>query len=262
MRKVAILAAAGWKAAGDSELCPPDAQECLKPLEGCPNALLPIGQGETVLSRTAGQLSSLGFEVWAGVGRIGCRYERWAASAKKAGYLKDTVSDETFALAKSESPWTKERISCVGSFAHVVEIADPDDHNCFHTYWKVMCEVRPGWDRLLLMHGDTLLRAEILESILRMPAPHIYVLSRKQDIFWLNEGSIPFFSRVVGQVLDIPIAPGNQVVYYLQKGGVPVTDHQGEDDWCDVDNPRSLPLTHHTMSYEHALEWIERERNA
>ena len=264
MTKVAVIAAAGWKAAGDSSLKPDGCPDFLLPLEGCPNALLPIGGGETILSRLAGQLARLGFSLFVGVGRPGCLFPGWSRyRAELWDHMRGTISEEAVRLGREVSPWTGERIRYIARFATSVPVPDPDRNNVHDTFCRVLDAAGTHHDRTLMMHGDTLVRNSVLEKVLDQPCPCQYELEESHPIFWFNVLAAGAYRRYAeplrsgwdGYPADV------QIRACLASGGVPVVNHGSSDDWCDVDYPRSLPPTEtvpHIMSYERALDWMRR----
>lgn len=155
---VAIIAAAGWKGAGaDFPGVPP----------GCPEALLPLGDGTTILSRQVRQLRERGFEPFIGVGQPGCRFPWWARHVVEGNY----VSKEGAEQGSVSSPWTEERVEYVRGLGTPVLCPDPDATSHHGTYRLVLDAAGWDWGRAFFSHGDMLISDGLLDDFLALPWP-------------------------------------------------------------------------------------------
>lgn len=233
-----ILTAAGWKGSGRGVEAPPGPKICY-PLKGCPESLLPIGNGETVLSRTVKQFQANGFRDFAiGVGKPGYEFP-----------------------GSNHCPWTAERISYIAQLGEIVFMPDPYNHTHWHTAATVLEQCRGGYDASLILLADFVLTDQFVKLIAAMPRPS-ELLERVlgSSMFWLDKkGGDAFIeaawrdwgnkSRRDG---SFRIRSKATMVKALRGAGVPLLNIESilKCDgfaWRDVDT---------TASYRGILEWL------
>lgn len=234
MVKIAILAAAGWKAAGYSfegqlEGIPASSL----PLETCPEPLLPLGSGKTILSRLVDQLRGFGFaDIFAIVGEPGCLYP----TIRNRPGVRHHTTEEQIEPGATNSPWTWPRVSYVVSLAIPLLTPDPDETNYLDGYARGLDIVGfVDWDAVLLMQADLLMTSELLGSIVNQEPSCYMTLHPRHDLFWLTPKEARGFRQLVEphrRYDDPPLHEGP-----LGKMGIrqlqPSTVHAQQ--WTDVD---------------------------
>jgi len=116
MKSIAIIAAAGWKGAGEG----------FGKLVGCPEPLLPLGDESTIISRLATQLQQLDFEIVIPIGKLGYPYLSYAPFCPGVGIassLRNAMTAEGISL--DSSPWTQERFNYLSQLGKVIQIPNP-----------------------------------------------------------------------------------------------------------------------------------------
>ncbi|NIV32701.1 MAG: hypothetical protein GWN58_25615 [Anaerolineae bacterium] len=170
--RLAVIAAAGWK--GTSSVFPN-----IEP--GVPESLLPLGDGDTLLSRQARQLRALGFVVFATVGRPGCRFPWWGCHQAGLGHITKEGAKEGI----DSSPWTWERVSYVAEHAIPIIVPDPDSFSRHASNCLAIEALGREWDRLLLTSGDHLSTDEFLQGVVSQPCPCQVVIGG-HVLFWFD----------------------------------------------------------------------------
>jgi len=192
MANVALIAGAGWKgAACRISIVPPKTPEFLLPLITCPELLLPLGDGSTVLSRLAGQLQDRGFSLFISVGGPGCLFP---TAARHYGGHRTLITKEAVRAGQVVSPWTEERIRYVQQFGCVVRQPNPDIGNCHTSFCSLIDAAGKGWDRWLLLCGDMVISNKLLDETLSYPSSCWFRL--KDQILWLDSDGLKDYSSV------------------------------------------------------------------
>jgi len=175
MRKVAIISAAGWKAAGREH-----------GLLNTPESFLPLGDNTTPLSRVATTLSSRGFDVYVGVGVPGYPFNKYWP--KYAQY------------ATSGSPWAWEIIDYAGRYGEPVYIGDPGCKGSHDTLSKVLGSV-DDFDKVVLARGDIILSPGRLESVLdKIKWPCQYQLCPNHSYFFLDRDTSNYYLNYIRSI--------------------------------------------------------------
>ena len=250
-RRVAIIAAAGWKAIGRNV-----------GLQHIPGPFLPLGDGTTIVSRLAGQLGNLGFEVFIAIGALGYPFGsyqlRWGSDER--GY--NTPSEEglrSIGLSPADSPWTTELYGQISQWGELVSIPDPGWGNQHDTFCVSLDRIGKQWDKVLLICGDTILDDSLIVGITNLlpwpcqfqmhPCHSIFLLDRKHVGVYRNHAQdyrrrpdkYQAWKRIIPRYPDGQIGTG-----LLERDGI---KHYGwhnwpegviEDSnkmWVDVDSP-------------------------
>jgi len=168
MSKVAIITAAGWK--GTSSAFP-------EVDKGIPEPLLPIGAGQTILSRHIHQLRSLGYITFVGVGQPGSLYPQPASLRLREGHI--TVAG-TYEGTRLPGPWTLERVEYVRKMGGIpILIEHPASKGLYNTVKKCILAIGyVGWDEMLITQGDYVFNDELLRSVLELPYPQQMYMTR------------------------------------------------------------------------------------
>lgn len=240
-KELIILTAAGWKGSGVGVKAPPGPKICY-PLKGCPESLLPIGNGETVLSRLVRQFQENSFQDFAiGVGKPG------------------------YGFPGNRSPWTGERISYIAQFGEIVFMPDPYNHTHWHTAATVLERCGKDYAASLILLADFVLTDQFVKLIAAMPRPS-ELLERVlgSSMFWLDKrGSDAFIKAAWRDWGNKSRRDGHfrvqskaAMVAALREAGVPLLNIQSilaceGFDWRDVDT---------AASYERILEWLKEAR--
>jgi len=192
MRKVALVAAAGWKGAGSK--APEDVLQTLpisSPLAGCPECLLPLGDGTVFISRLVAQLKSLGFSLVISAGRPGCLFPGTAHHHYDGGHPK--ITKEALKLGETISPWTDERIDFLRYFGNVVLVDNPDIGSCHDSYCQLIDAAGSDWDRWLLVPADSAFTMVLLEELLAEEPPCWFELA--DAVLWLDKIGVNAYRR-------------------------------------------------------------------
>lgn len=224
--KIAIVAAAGWKGAGHT-----------LNLADRPEALLPLGDDTTIISRLVGQLKKLGFLSIVGVGRPGCLYPRVAAYFSGGNPRQERFIPENVAqMGRVVSPWTWDDIQYISGFAIPFIVPVPERGNRHDFTCNVLDAIGYGnWDKLLLIPGDFVLTSALLKDIVSYPAPCQVEMPAEGHIALLldQNGARTYYEVIethLGFRQSAPIAE-------LEKAGIPlkkVGKHRA-DEWMDID---------------------------
>ena len=187
MKKIAVIAAAGWKGGGSGAEVE---------FADCPEPLLPLGNEETIVSRLAKQLESFGFEITIGAGEPGCTFKSFekfcpgcVIGEKLAGELAEK------GLSLGDSPWTEERIDYLRELGNVVLMPNPGIGNCHDTYCRIIDTALGSWDQLLLLHGDMLFTDKFLTDIFALPWPCQFSMHPVHTMFLLTPGALPIYRQ-------------------------------------------------------------------
>ena len=184
MVKIAILAAAGWKAAGhgfEGQLS--DVPKICLPLETCPESLLPLGGGNTVLSRLIRQLRAHDFSpILAVVGQPGCLFP---TIRDRPGTAHHTTEEQA-QIGVTQTPWTHERLDYVASLAIPILSPDPNKANYEDSYARALDTIGWDWDRVLMMHSDTVISDDLLADALRQKASWFLQLHPYHNLIYLK----------------------------------------------------------------------------
>ena len=193
MANVALIAGAGWKgAACRLKNVPSQTPEFLLPLIACPELLLPLGDGSTVLSRLAGQLQDRGFSLFISVGEPGCLFP---TAARHYGGHRTLITKEAVRAGQMVSPWTEERVRYVQQFGCVVRQPNPDIGNCHTSFCSLLDAAGRDWDRWLLLCGDMVISGALLDEVLVYSSSCWFRL--KDQILWFGKNGMRDYSSVV-----------------------------------------------------------------
>jgi hypothetical protein len=246
VKKVAVIAAAGWKGGGSNKLGFPD----------CPEPLLPLPNGETIVSRLAKQLKRFGFEIVIGAGQPGCTFqsfEKFCPGCVVGDVLTTELAESGLSL--DDSPWTEGRIEYLESLGKVVLMPNPGIGNCHDTYCRIIDVALGTWDRLLLLHGDMLFTDKFLTDIFALPWPCQFSMHPVHTMFLLTPNILPAYRQFAQghrsgwntfkekQVMAMGWPGGVRGVNVLSGLGLPTYSmgHIGrpnlEIEWLDVDEP-------------------------
>jgi hypothetical protein len=259
MADVALIAGAGWKgAACRLKAVPPKTPDFLLPLIACPELLLPLGDGTTVLSRVADQLQDRGFSLFVSVGKPGCLFP---TAAMHYGGRRTLITKEAFGIGRTVSPWTAERVRYVQQFGCAVEQANPDVGNCHTSFYSLLDAAGKDWDRWLLLCGDMVFSDALLDEMLSYARSCWFRL--KDQVLLLDRQGVDDYKRAVAAGGTIRSYDGGMVdkvrVQSLyssgRRGAVRFVDKSSlshSEECVEVD---------HTFMYPEALEWI-RNRDA
>lgn len=226
MTDIAVIAAAGWKGAGHTT-----------GMVDRPEALLPLGDGTTVVSRLAAQLKALGFTSIIGVGRPGCLYPRVAyfltvGNPRQERFLPEDVAQ----VGRTVSPWTWEDVEYVARFAvpWIVPVPERGNwHNFAHTVLDAIGY--RNWDRLFIVSGDYMFTDALLRDVVSCSPPcQVQMPSTGHVAFLLDPAGARIYYEAMethqGFRQTTPIAE-------LERAGLPlvkVGEGRG-DEWLDVD---------------------------
>lgn len=235
----AIIAAAGWKGAGYRDGLP-----------GCPEPFLPLGDGTTVLSRTATILAENSFDVYIAMGKRGYpykKYVRWVSANQPPEFNPDFPWDGT--------PWTQSRFDYASQLGTVIEVPNPGG---WTSHLDTFCEAMDtlgsdNWDNLLLLPGDMVIPRECLEYMLTLERPftlsftafHTYFFMDKPDSRFFRACAEPFrrFANEESWKSDKNMAPNHWGGRTLALCGFDIHPHDilPEHEWTDID---TLPTYH------------------
>ena len=194
MSDVAIIAGAGWKCGGAGvKDIPPQTDAISLPLTGCPEMLLPLGNGTTVISRLSSQLRKRGFTIFIGVAPVGYTYPSatYFVTYKKRRYPVDKGSAQ---IGLSVEVWTQERLDYVAKFGTTFFGPDPDKSNINSTLLAGIDRAGPDWDRWLLLPGDMMFSDALLDEIIAWPCSCALWLG---DLaLWLNAEGIGHYREL------------------------------------------------------------------
>lgn len=245
---IAVIAMAAWKGGGEGA----------GKLVGCPEPLLPLGNGETIVSRLTKQLQQLSFEIIIAAGKIGYPYHAYTPYCPGKGiapHLQDAMNTE--GISPDSSPWTQERIDYLSQLGKVIQIPDPGIGNCHDTYCQVIDSLMDdeSWKRLLLIHGDTMFTDGLLQDIVDLPWPSQFMMHPLHSVFKLDrlatviyrEYSEPYRTGwetwLQRKDMTTEWPDGGSGGSILANLGIPGygMNHVGrpsvEEDWLDVDDP-------------------------
>lgn len=167
---VGAIAAAGWKGFIQAKLGKTEWGPKL------PEALLPLPNDETVLSRAARQLREAGaIEVFVAVGVPGKsspRFERWVQTGGYDGYKN---KDAHFDVEIGAEIWTRERLEYVAGLGYQI-ISMPDFDTAIPNYTvacllQAILDSRLGFDKVLVTMGDYVMTDQALEKVLALECP-------------------------------------------------------------------------------------------
>lgn len=260
--KVAIIAAAGWKGSGCKTAPPPLTQEFLLPMASCPEPLLPLGDGQTVLSRLALQLEALDYKVYIGVGKPGCKFTNRVddrIEQRGEGFL----TEEAVEWGRNRSPWSQERLDYCRRFGELVEIEDPQRSNKHTTFIKTLGRVEDR-SHVMLVSGDYLFSHRLIKEIDKC-GPCVFLLPHS-EVLILNEAGQDVYCRAVSERVfmrqihysawrNLP-----EVRELFESVGVSYHDMLAEypperhDEWTDIDFPADVWIS----TYGQALEWMKK----
>lgn len=242
MNKVAIIAAAGWKGGGAGT-----------EYVGYPEPLLPLGNGETIISRLAKQLGRFGFQVIIGAGMPGCTFQsfaRFCPGCEIGEQLEYELKMHGFAL--DDSPWTWDYISYLQELGGVALMPDPGVGNCHDTYCRIIDSALPEWNRLLMLHGDMMFTDAFLHDVFALPWPCQFSMHPVHTMFLLTPEALPIYRAFAEahragwttykekQVMAMDWPGG---IHGARKLNLPLYSMIGvgrdnvEIEWLDVDDP-------------------------
>jgi len=248
MNRIAVIAAAGWKGAGSDF---PNVEP------GTPEPLLPLGDGETILSRQVWQLKRRGFEPFVGIGEPGCRYQFWSHHQVARG----AISEEGAKQGSLVSPWTEERVEYVRGLGTPVLCPDPDNTSHHETYRLILEAAGYDWGRAFFSHGDMLISDALLDDYLALPWPCHVVFSLHTWLI-LNPRAARVYCQDITTRQDAGCAGSREARMWdarenqwatvlhaaapLVNGNKMFPDRQGE--FMDVDTAKG---------YRRALDWVK-----
>jgi len=183
MDKVAVIAAAGWKGIDG-------------PLVECPIPFLSLDDGTTTLGRVSKQLRHLGFYTYVAVGPLGYPYH---AYQPRGGYFTNEQVKNLLQVLKGRgvdpvaSPWTEERHAYAAEYGELLIMPDPGWGNQHNTFCEAIDNIKKSWDRLLLVHGDTLFSSQLLREVLELSAPFQFDMCPNHAIFLLDEAGAQIY---------------------------------------------------------------------
>jgi len=240
MRKVAIIAAAGWKGSGVEEGLP-----------YCPEPFLPLGDGTTTLSRSATMFAKHDFDVYIAVAEQGYRCSE---------YWDDLLPKEsTEEFSMDSSPWTQARFDYASQFGTAVEVPNPGRTSANVTLCFVMDILKGQYDQLLLAQGDMLLSYDFFEKMMvgfsRSLTPSIYGFTPNHLYFFLDRLRVIVYRHLVepwiGREFESRRDPEyRRMAAYMPSGhpqgmgvmGIAGTEIYGghnwfNGEWMDIDTP-------------------------
>jgi len=235
--KIAVIAAAGWKGVGTAF---PDVPR------GCPESLLPLLDGETVVSRQAKQLKELGYRIFICVGQPGSLFPKWASIHCDSRHL---ITEEGAKQGRVESPWTWERVDYVAQFGYPILIPNPDRGTRHRTNLIALDMLGPSDYDVLLTAGDYLLTDELIADIAGLSVPHQYQHHQHAVLLLNNKETVPVYRRLCvggGRTWN-----ANKSARALElEESVPLERFAAEryDEFMDIDVP---------AHYKKALWWIK-----
>jgi len=268
VKKVAIIAAAGWWGCGClMDPAPPFTQDLLKPLAGCPEALLPLGNGETVLSRLARQLKELSYEVYIGVGEPGCLWDYGIRDRIK--FLGERgLTEIAREFGHSKSPWNRDKVEYCKQFGKVVEIPDPDNWGKHRTFLRILEGIDEPFELIMLICGDSLFTNALIEEI-DSRGSHIF-FTEHDEVFVLNKAGVEIWKDIIQKKQKIqsthyPIwyRTGSVVEEQFEAAGVPYLymtrmketyPRERWDEQIDIDFPDFARFS----TYIQALKWMDK----
>lgn len=224
MTSIAIIAAAGWKGAGHRS-----------GMADRPEALLPLGDGTTIISRLVNQLKALGFLSIVGVGRPGCLYPRVAEYLSGANPRQERFMPEDVAhIGRTISPWKWEDVEYVAQFAVPFIVPVPERGN-WHNFARTVFDIigYSNWKRLLLMTGDYVFTDAFLKDVVNCPCPcQAEMLSTGHVVFLLD----PAGARIYYETMEAhqgfrQTTPRAE----LERAGIPLVRVDATQGWLDVD---------------------------
>ena len=244
MKKIAIIAAAGWKGGGSGT-----------EYVASPEPLLPLGNGETIISRLAKQLYyDFGFQIIIGAGMPGCTFRSFARFCPGCEISKE-LEEELLAqgLTLDDSPWTWEHISYLQELGGVALMPNPGIGNCHDTYCRIIDSALPEkWDRLLMLHGDMMFTNKFLTDVFALPWPCQFSMHPVHTMFLLTPSGLPpyrsfaeghrsgwkTYTEKAEMAMDWPGG-----IRGVHKVGIPcyamrtIGRQNVEIEWLDVDDP-------------------------
>ena len=245
MDKVAIITAAGYKGVGIPFGLP-----------DCPEPLLPLGNGETILSRLCRQLE--GYKIFITVGSPDSTYEkvtRW--NAKGGGFNYVDVG----------RPWNDERLEYVAQFGTTITMDKPDWKTQQDSICYAFDAIGFGYDKYVLSPGDHVYSDWLIGEILDADYPRQYSVREYlgNRIFVLNKETAKLYRGFAKYTRDRGMRAwfGNKWHIYgdilldgnkestgrIMANACPLTLVSEDEFPTDVDTPES---------YEKVIHWIKR----
>ncbi len=182
MIKVAIIPAAGYKCTAERYY------DTGMTGRYCPEALVPVSQGQTALSRLCSQLRQLGYIVFIGAGQVGSIYPITVMGlAQKHGIHQDV----------SQSPWTWKRIDYIAKQGIPILIHNPDDFYLPETVSQMIEVLGLAWDRMAVISGDYVLSDALLRDVLdQAPWPSRVAIGETHNAWLLTPAAAATFHFV------------------------------------------------------------------
>jgi NDP-sugar pyrophosphorylase family protein len=247
MKKIAVVAVAGWKGGGEG----------YGRLVGCPEPLLPLPGGETIVSRLIKQLKGFGFEIIIGAGTVGYPYHAYAPFCKDGEIspeLLEALDENGFLL--EDSPWTQERIDYLSKLGTVVHMPDPGSSSRHDTFCRII-DTLDTWDNLMLVHGDMMFVDKFLQDVINLPWPCQFSMHPVHTIFMLDYDKGMMYREYSEQYREGGVAradkkhitldwPGGQIGAHRLAtefglpayGMITIGRPNLEIEWLDVDEPQ------------------------
>jgi len=224
--------------------------------------LLPITNGETILSRHIRQLRSLGYITFVGVGQPGSLYPQPASLRLREGHINVAG---TYEGTRPPGPWTLERVEYVRKMGGIpILITNPSSIGLHGTIRSCITTIGySGWDEMLVTLGDYVFADELLKTLVMQNYPAQWYMSRHDNelrhfLFRFDvECAETYMSE---EPFDHNAPEGVKHVYdvmkkHLVQAGAPMVCAMDEfpllmskkKGWTDVDYP---------SCYARLLEWL------
>ena len=232
MIKIAVIPAAGYKCTAERYY---DTKFTGRYV---PESLMPIGRGQTVLSRLCSQLRNLGFLIFIGVGEVGSIYPgRVFGLARKHGIKQDVTV----------SPWTWNRILQVREDGMPIFVHEPDGWRGARTVAEMLRAIGLQWDRALVVCGDYLYSDALIKAMVHGPWPSRNKLGRRHAVWLLTPAVAGSFLWQTEKCRE-------------HTPNIISVELYGGDKWDDLWSHQGLPLmTPKTVSKAHFRECLEME---
>lgn len=240
---VAAIPAAGWKGYIQKAM---DKKEWGVKV---PEALLPLPNGETILSRAVKQIRAAGAaEIFIGIGVPGKSspiYENWLA---RGGYAGHTDKTAHYDVEMGAEIWTKERLEYVaGLDCQVISMPDFDTTPCFCTIaclLEAILENGISFDKLLVTFGDYVMTDETLDKILALEYPCMWMPIKWHQGWLLDVQTAAWLAAYLSTIKSIPYARWPTHREELKQGGIVTTDilFPSVKDFVEVERPGAYKL--------------------
>jgi hypothetical protein len=252
MRKVAILACAGWKGVGRGT-----------EFVHLPAPFLPLGDGTTCASRLSVQFQALGYEVALTAGPLGYPFKAYQprhvfrTSKEYAGRSGEDIA-RVIGVDPEDSPCTEALHDDIRKLGHLVITKSPGWTSKHDSFCEVLDRIGGEYERAVLTEGDTLYAMSFLKEVLEtMPWPSQFALCPLHGLFMLDRVGMAIYRHDAEEHRDRPETSRNwglRVSRYPDGGegagrlircGIahygwhtPPWDRVSQDPlWVDIDHP-------------------------